>query len=235
MDWSKVGAIFTIGCFVLAALTLAVMVKPWAWQWTWTRTPKNADVKSALSPKTWPIAVLIILGFIASGVTLWRTFSVTTEYNVQDRVMDWLKDSASSIREIPEADRPASAFAFDVILPSGKGITIERRKQAKHTITVSTSVTEAAEWQSLISAMPHDKFMATKTKVEMALAKTGFQYQMDLSRGYYLVLKDVSFDNLNYDTLMSTVGGEAEAITIVQGTLYLQLYPVKDITESKQP
>jgi len=67
MDWGKVGAIFTVGCFLLAGLTLLFQVKPLPW-----RSKTSAEPAQPRFSKL--MAVFIVLGFLASGVTLWAAW-----------------------------------------------------------------------------------------------------------------------------------------------------------------
>lgn len=214
IDTNTLGALASVGCFVLAFVT-----------YLQTRSKRRADKNVSVGSERATVA-LIVVGFVIAGLVFWRTSVLVTENNAPDRIRDWLKDSATSIRELPEQERGTSTFAFDVILPSGKGVTVEQIKN-KHAITVSTAEREEADWQKLISDLPHDKFKTVATMCQIELARSGFQYHFDLAQGYYLISKDISIENLTYDNLMGAIGGEAETITIVQGTLFLQLFPAK--------
>jgi|HubBroStandDraft_6_1064221.scaffolds.fasta_scaffold341169_2 hypothetical protein len=67
MDWNEVGAIFTIGCFVLAGLTLLATVSPFPW-----RRKQGEEVSPLHSAHRnhW-IVVTLVLGFLAASVTTW--------------------------------------------------------------------------------------------------------------------------------------------------------------------
>jgi hypothetical protein len=68
MDWNKVGALFTIGCFILAGAAFILQVKPLPWSRpNPSVTPRVARGKA--------VYVLLALGFLSSAITLWRAWN----------------------------------------------------------------------------------------------------------------------------------------------------------------
>jgi hypothetical protein len=69
MDWTKVGALGTLGCFVVGAISLYFIVKQYF----------NVASKGSVEPKFGktlrPIYVLLAVGFALSCLTLWSAWS----------------------------------------------------------------------------------------------------------------------------------------------------------------
>ena len=67
MDWAKMGAIFTMGCFVVAGLTLLFQIKPLPWF-----SPSSLRAVQPRYSKL--MAAFIVLGFLVSGLTVWMAW-----------------------------------------------------------------------------------------------------------------------------------------------------------------
>lgn len=70
-DWNKVGALAAIGCFMLAGCALLFQIKPLPWTWAGKGTVEPLRGSRMLTG-------FLILGFVISGVTIWRTERAST-------------------------------------------------------------------------------------------------------------------------------------------------------------
>src|SRR5258708_11644329 len=76
MDWGKVGALFTLGCFILAGLTLLFQIMPLPWgRPTKTEAPARPRFSKLM-------AAFIVFGFVASGLTLWIAWHPIPEFKM---------------------------------------------------------------------------------------------------------------------------------------------------------
>jgi len=66
MDWTKMGAIAGIGCFMLAVISVALQLRPWPW---WKGVP-GFEVSTHMVLT----AALIGIGFVFSGISIWSAW-----------------------------------------------------------------------------------------------------------------------------------------------------------------
>jgi len=67
--WEQIGAIASVGCFIFAGLAFLFQIKPLPWK---NKKLQESSIQTRYSKV---MAALIIIGFLASGLTLWAAWN----------------------------------------------------------------------------------------------------------------------------------------------------------------
>jgi len=223
MDWNKLGAIGSLGSFLIGGMLFAVQV----WPIPQIRARREVAPEGEVSPRLGPkaVGIFLILGFLLSGFSIYgawypRQPVPVTQENIEKQVKTWLEEFNYSVKKINDENY---YFAFEAGLPDGRHLVVRRSKKRDHYLFVVTEVALSAEDARDFANLSSTQQAELTAEIGLEMSRERVEWALHLPDPISLMDTVPITPNLTADDLVKTIGNVDGAVIGVSELVRLKM------------
>ena len=243
MDWNRMGAIGSLGSFLISGIIFAVQVWPLPSlrsrvRGTAARPPEGSSATNDLHSAEFrpaPIAAFLIIGFLLSGLSIWGAWHpqvvAITPDNVETFVKTWVDDIGyADTRLVSKQELPPDYYfaveAKFVRSPFGDAVEIGRIQSHPNYLVITSDLDVSPPELNELSKLSAEENLEIERSIEIQLNRIQMPYDFVPIQKLHLE-KHIPIEGLTEDRILAGIEAVHSAQQLAREVILLDIQLTK--------